>query len=106
MSLLGLLPVEATVVRYTEGAASRYGDPTRVWADTDTYPARLTQVSTEERQDRAIAEWNLYLPADADITAADRVTVDGATYEVIGEPYRPRGRRDVHHVKAHVRRVA
>ena len=109
MSFRSLLIQQATVVRRTAATADRYGNPTYTWADDETYPARLEQLSAEERivtEDRQVIEWRVFLPASADLTAADRVRVDGTTFEVFGEPARPYGRRSVHHVEAELKVVS
>ena len=105
MSLLALLPQTATVSRKTAAGANRYGNTKYTWADAAEYPARLTQLSAEERQDRQVVEWKITLPAGADITAADRVVVESDTYEVVSDPYHVRAGRRVHHITATLRRV-
>lgn len=98
-----LLPQTATVVSCTVGATDRYGNDTYTYATRASYPCRLRQLRADERgqgDNRQVITHRIYLPADADLGRHDRVTVEGVTYEVDGEPYRVRGSSTVHHVEA------
>ena len=62
--------------------------------------AQTSGTETRDGRDGQVSTWALLLPADASITALDRVVVDGVTYEVDGPPRSARRPgRGVHHVE-------
>jgi hypothetical protein len=68
---------------------------------------RLTQEEADLGRTEPASEWLLFLMPDVVIDADDSVTVDGAGYQVVGEPERlisPR-LRGVHHIEARLRKV-
>lgn len=88
MSIASLLPQTVTVTTVTAGADDVFGNPARSTAAT-TVPGRLDQISTTEQvdgRDVTVTRTVLYLNPDVTITDQDRVTVDGRTYEVDGQP--------------------
>lgn len=109
MTLQLLLTRQVTLVGITAGAADEYGNPT----DVATSTVVLGEVQQSERSDRTDDQhtqddtWRLFLAADTPLTGWDRVTVDGATFEVEGPPWRavnPRTGRSSH-VEATLRRT-
>lgn len=106
-----LMTQEATITNVTQSATVRdeLGDPT-VTTTTATVDCWLHQVARSEHGDNNNVQdqrWALYVPAGTVLNGADRVTVEGATYEVDGPPWpahNPRLRR-VTHIEATLRRV-
>lgn len=107
MSLLGLLSETATVIRYA-ATLDEYGN-TITGAETRVdYPARLEQLSAEEivrDRDTVLTDWRAFLPADADITAYDRIAARGNLFEVVGLPNQHQTPRGPHHLEVHLRWV-
>lgn len=91
-----ILPDSVTVKRAAP-TTDVYGNVTSSWTSptTATYPGRLVQASSFETlgtdRDAVRTSARLYLNASADLRSRDRVTVAGKTWEVVGEPYAPRG---------------
>jgi hypothetical protein len=56
----------------------------------------------------ADSRWLMFLPAATEIDVSDTVEVDGAVYEVVGEPNRQRNpwAKAEHHVEVSLRRTA
>ena len=110
MSLDALLVHTVTIV-HPGTTTDGYGDTVADWsgATEETSPARVTQrTATEDNNGRAatITEWRLLLPATATIAAADRVTWNGDTFEVVGDPVEAvRRSATVHHVEVTLRKV-
>jgi head-tail adaptor len=104
VSLASLLTQTVTVQTRSTGVADDYGNLAQTWSVGTDYDARLEQQDgTEAAGDQLVVTSNylLILPADAVISAGDRVTdEDGNTYEVIGPPVKQRTPRGVHHIEA------
>lgn len=96
----------------------RYDDVVPDWANpaSSTVSAGwLIQTSTTEEtehRDTEVSGWRLFLPADAPISAGDRVTADPETYEKAATTYEVDGTPNVvstptgpHHVEAVLRLV-
>lgn len=47
---------------------------------------RPSSEPVQNARNAVVDGWTLYLPAGADVTAADRLRVRGAVYSVLGEP--------------------
>lgn len=98
-----------TVTTVTNGDRDDFGDYEPVETERDTV-VYIDQRRASERTDGAsIGDevWFGMLPADDPITEADRITVDGETYEVDGPPWRvfnPRLRK-VTQVEVRLRRT-
>lgn len=108
MSLSALLTQTVLVRHAVEGALDRYRVATVSYDAGTEYPARLEQVGgseTSSGRDAVVADWALYLPADAAIGARDQVEADGTTFEVVGPPEFARTPRGVSHVVARLRYV-
>jgi head-tail adaptor len=107
MTLSGLLSETVTVIRYTD-ATDAYGN-TEPGAETRVaYPARLEQLRTDEivrDRDTVITDWRAFLPADADVTAYDRIQARGHLFEVVGLPASQHSPRGAHHLEVHLRYV-
>ena len=86
MSYSALLIDTCTIQRYSEGAASEYGNPELTWpTHLASEPCRIEPVSGIELvvgAVRVVAEYRLYL-GDVDITERDRVVIDSVTYEIL-----------------------
>lgn len=83
--------VTATVIR--QAATDQFGDPVGSPATHDipgcvTWPAPGTE--NTDHADTVVATRTMAAPADADVVATDRVAVEGATWEVVGDPERYR----------------
>lgn len=107
MSLLGLLPQSVTITTVTPGARDGYGRRSQSTATT-TVSGRIGQAQTSETtgdRDTVASRFTLYLEPDAVISRADRVTVDGVSYEVDGDPWPVMGASTVHHLEVPLRRV-
>lgn len=107
-----LLTMTATVTTIATGDEDPFGDAVAVAGSATTWPCWIGQVQRTEdtaNTERTAEVWQAYFPAEAagTITARDRVTVDGAEYELDGPPWdvtNPRtGTRT--HVVATLRRV-
>jgi hypothetical protein len=99
-----LLTQTVTVTTRATGAADVYGNPAETWGSPVEYRARLEQqdgVETQGDQLVTTSRYLLVLPAEAVLTAGDRVTdEDGNTFEVDGPPIKQRTPRGVHHIEA------
>jgi len=109
MTFTSLLINTCTVKRYNpDGGADAYGNPTGSWDDhlTDE-PCRWSTPKNREVKvgaEVALADLQLFLGQDTDITEQDRVTLDGATYEVLSAADRQNGTAN-HHVECFLRSV-
>jgi len=108
--MIGLFTRDVSILAAAE-TTSRYGDTVKDWDNATTTSAKgwLSITSTtelaEDGREAQVTRTVLSLPAGTAIAGADRVTIDGATYEVDGNPitaYTPRG---AHHIEANLRRV-
>lgn len=109
MSIDRLLTQTATIIRYPTGAADEYGNPTRDDPDETDEPCRLDPEATHEDTDNretAISSWVLFLRADADVTHIDEVRIDGALYQIDGEPAPIRTPAGLHHWEVPLQRVS
>ena len=109
MSFTSLLVNTCTVRRFVAGAQDSYGNPAKAWADhLVDEPCRWSTPSNREVKIGAevvIADLQLFLEADTDITEQDRVVLDsGATYEVLSAADRQNGTSN-HHVECLLRTV-
>jgi hypothetical protein len=107
-----LLTVPCIVTRYAPGTPAADGDVPLVGTPTSSICALRPKTSGEaiDGSDIQTSNWELFLPADcADLSGQDHVTttVDGYTYELVGDPQVVRDPRIglVHHVEAIVKRV-
>lgn len=103
MSIARLLTQPVVILR-ARVSANRYGDDIVDWANTDETSTLgwLTQLSGREvlgTRDAQVSDWKLYLAADVDIDAGDRVLADGVTYEVDGPPHHAHTPRGPHHIE-------
>lgn len=56
-------------------------------------------------RDQQMADATVFLPAGTDITALDRVQIDGVTYQVTGTPSPPFTPLGAHHIEADLKVV-
>lgn len=102
-SIYGLYCHEVRILR-ASAVEDRYGNSSKDWTSPRrrTSRARVVQQNTNEvgdgREERRSA-WICYLPPDADVTALDRITWNGLTFEVKGRPNRAYDRHSEHHVE-------
>lgn len=99
-----------TVIRrYEDETTDRYGNPLPLEEITDTV-GNLQQRTREEPAaagEFSVTDWLLFLPAGTQLDTGDAVQVDGAVYELTGEPWHVRndanGRES--HVEVSLRRA-
>lgn len=93
------------------GSSDGYGNTTADWSGTLNevdLPAEVQPAgSTEDVVDQArtTTRWRLWLFADADLTASDRVRWDGQVYEVDGDVETWKRRGAPHHLEALLMKV-
>jgi head-tail adaptor len=107
VTLQGLLSETATVVRYA-ASTDVYGNTVPGAETRVDYPARLEQLAANEivrDRDTVITDWRIFLPAEADITAYDRIDARNHLFEVVGLPNQHQTPRGPHHVEVHLRFV-
>jgi hypothetical protein len=90
MTIGRLLTTQVTVLR-AGSATDEYNNPRPDWTapTTTVWPGRLEQRTAREvtaDQATQVADWLLFLPADAQIAGSDRVQVDTTIFEVVGPP--------------------
>ncbi len=108
MSLNGLLAEQATIYHPEFDAVDAYGNPQPGTETSETWPARLEQLSSDEivrDRDTVVADWRMFLPAAATVSQFSRVESAGRTFEVWGDPIEQRTPRGIHHVEVKLRRV-
>jgi hypothetical protein len=108
MSLVGFLTETVTVYSPSFDAMDAYGNPQPGTETSDTYPARLEALTSEELvrdRDTVVADWRVFLPADAVVSPFDRIEADGKSFEVHGDPIEQRAPRGIHHVEVALKRV-
>jgi hypothetical protein len=91
-------------------AEGAYGSQERNWASATetTYSAAVQPLSSSEdqvNQDRTVTRWRMFLPADAAVTAQDRIRWDSGEFEVDGDVEQWKRRGAPHHVELVVKRV-
>jgi len=88
------LPDTATIERPVF-TADGYGGQTLSYTKVGTAACRLTPTRVTEEMIasglRAITAWRVILPADTDVQAEDRLTVDSRTLRVVGVYQRSEG---------------
>lgn len=72
---------------YSNEASEDWTSPTSLAIET-LAPAepRPSGEPLEDARNSVVSGFTLYLPTDADVTARDRMTVRGDTYDVLGDP--------------------
>lgn len=106
-----LLNTPVTITReLASGDTNEYGEeiPTE---DVLTTVGELQQVQRDEPSgagELSVTRWLLFLPAGTELRTGDSVEVDGASYELTGDPWSVRNPRTqaVSHVEASVIRTA
>ena len=102
-----LMTQPATLAHAADGPPDIYNDPTTTYTP-QAVRVWMHQTQRDEQTVRGQIEsetWAVYLPPTITVGPADRLTVDGVTYELVGPPWRafhPRLRR-VTHIEATVR---
>lgn len=104
------LPDRVSVLRGAVVTGS-YGGADIDWSApaVTVYPAVVQPVSSTEEvaaQQRTVTRWRLFLPPSADLRATDRVSWDGAQYEVDGDVQAWKRGGVPHHVEALLTRVS
>lgn len=97
--------VRAPVVTGPDGATVPNWDGSLTSTD---YPGEFQPISSTEDivgQERTESTHKAFLPADADITSADRIRFLGVDYWVDGAPENHRHRGRAHHIEAFCFRV-
>lgn len=111
MSLETLLATNTVTIVRPGTDVTRYKHTANDFTDEETETETtgwFSQTSTTETvdgRDVTTTSYRLSLAADEVITAADKVTVDGVTYEVDGDPHHAQTPRGAHHIECVLRRV-
>lgn len=91
------------------GTNDAYGNENEA-ADTVTTVCELQQRQRTEDGETGVAtgDWLLFLPAGTVLKSSSTVTVDGVTYEVVGDPWPVWDpfQQDPSHIEATLRRTA
>lgn len=112
MALSTLINRPATILRrtYDEGVTDDYGNA----IGTDEAIETVCEIQQRARTEPAgagelsVTEWLAIFPAGVDLRTGDAVVVDGAVYELIGDPWAARNPRTQaeSHIEATLRRTA
>lgn len=110
MTLAALLTLDATITHRTPaGTTDAFGDEETTETTTSTVCELQQRQRTEQTSGGELSDtqWLLILPAGTTIATGDTVTIDGADYEIHGEPWTVRNPRTGvdSHIEATVRRV-
>ncbi len=109
VSFRSLLINTAVVTRLTPDGFDDYGNTVVEWDEVhEALPCRLDDQGGSEttlNQDSIDRRATLFVEASAELTALDRVEVDGETWEVTGQPVARRNTVGVHHLEVPLRRV-
>lgn len=92
------------MIFHTRMSATRAGSTTPISFRGELVPASSSEPSDPNR-DLVVTTFRALLPRTVDLTAHDKLTVLGKTYEFDGEPIPVLVRGQVHHYEATVRRV-
>src|SRR5688572_27377107 len=114
MPLSQLLNLPCTITRRTPSADDEeindYGDPVQNETEVDTVCELQQRARSEDDLQGELSDtsWLLILPAGTAIDTGDAVTIDGKTYELVGDPWQARNPRTetVEHIEATLRRTA
>ncbi len=107
MSYSSLLINTCTIRRFSTAGIDDYGNPVETWADLSSESCRWSTPRNREVKIGAevvLADLQLFLEADTDITEQDRVVIDSVTYEVLSAADRQNGTAN-HHVECFLRTV-
>lgn len=80
---------DITLTRRSPGTADAYGNQTLAVTESFSLKGELQLMSTTENQtdrDTTVSDWMLILPAGTPASRFDTATIDGLTYEIIGQP--------------------
>jgi hypothetical protein len=108
MSLEHLLSRRATVHRYGAGAADDHGNAVRVLEEDLEVACALEQIQPSEiliGRETYIATHKIALPPRTPLDGGDEITVEDATFEVVGDPSRGFTPAGEHHVEALLREI-
>ncbi len=110
MSFTHLLTQPVTILRAAT-STDGVGDTIEDWSTPTetTVNGWLTQISESEvinRRDAQISDAHLFLDADVDILATDRVIANGVLYEVNGPPAHAHTPRGPHHLEVALNAVS
>lgn len=95
-----------TILGRSAGSDDGYGNLVPTITEVETV-GELQQVRREEGE-VSDTHWLLILPADSEIDTGDAVSIEGRTYELIGDPWFARNPRTqlLSHVECTLRRTA
>ena len=88
MSFAGLLTTPGRLFVYTAGVADVYGDPSGEYAAVAISCHIARPSSTENAENVTDTDLTLYFDPSADISSSSVIEVQGAQWEVQGEPSR------------------
>ena len=109
MSLAGLLVRTVTRLRAPVTVDS-HGNEVRNWSTATSvtmngWLAQRIRDENNDNRDARISDWHLTVPTGSDITALDRVVIDGQTFELDGPPNTAWTPRGPHHIECSLRVV-
>lgn len=108
MTFTSLLIHTVTIQRRTRTGEDEQGVDVFTWGTVATTPAWVEQseaTEVREGRDAVVTDWLIFLPADIDINAHDRVVYGDLILEAIGTPAERFTRRGLHHIEARARLV-
>lgn len=109
MTLASLLVHDVTIT--TPGYdTNRYGDEEKDWTEATTttvkgWVSQRSGIEDRDHREAQASDWVLFLHAGTTITALDRVTWSGITFEVDGPPNPAWSPRGEHHLEVPLRVV-
>jgi hypothetical protein len=114
MSIARLVNRPCTIVRRSEtDATDAHGNPQKEEAEVETVCELQRQAKRSSDEPAGAGElsdtlWDLYLLPGTDIRTEDAIVVDGAEYEMVGDPWAVRSpfTKRESHIEATVRRTA
>lgn len=80
---------DVTLTRRAPGTADQYGNQTLGTVETFSLKGELQLMSSSENQtdrDTTVSDWMLILPARTPAGRFDLASIDGQSYEIIGQP--------------------
>ncbi len=101
----GLRYTEIEVVRYRDDVADEFGHKSRAEVERYTTWAQVQQGASVERNGNTVTTAAVFMNPKDVVNAGDEIEIDGARYEIDGQPVFPRNARGVHHIEVQARYV-
>lgn len=102
-----LINRSCTIERVTEGEPDAHGNPAEVTTEHKTC-CEIQQRSVQEPDGMSIGQWVGFFKPCTDVSADDRILVDGETFAVVGDPWDARNprTRKASHIECRLERVS